>query len=199
MIAAMVGLAVTLAVSFVMFAAVFYIELVMTSVLPHVPLPPPTSVLMEGLIVLLSLACAFLVVRRRALARAYNMWLLPLTTIAVAIAVLAATGVITHRYTVRHERDFLQAFADSGIPAATLLASGQQACDWLKQQHWGRPFGQSEPAHLYPIRFVPSNNVIKSTATLEARYGRSGRDDSLVLAAWYRLCPFQEWVHRPIG
>ncbi len=109
------------------------------------------------------------------------------------------------------EQRYLSDVRTAGYSAADALAYGHAACDWLRMKRWGRPPGPEHvPVPLDPI--PPATPVINSTERLYAHYltylqkGGPGRLTPAVtrrarvaLLAWYDLCPFQQFVHRPVS
>jgi hypothetical protein len=218
--AVLVGAAVALALCTVTFAGLFFIELVMATVFSHSPLPPPTNVGVEAIVVLVSVGVGGYAGRRWFRKDAYSVLWESIATIAGALVVLVGTGVLAHGYTARHENSYLS----EGYPyyhemtPATFMDNGRQACNWLEGRHWGAP--PDLRGRAYGVlrgnsaawSGAPTSNVISSTRRLLVFYSRFidrenpgpvTRDDEhkrdVALWAWYKLCPFQQWVHRPLG
>jgi hypothetical protein len=143
-----------------------------------------------------------------------------MAAIAGALVVLVGTGVLAQGYTARHEDSYLS----EGYPyyhemtPATFMDNGRQACNWLEGRHWGAP--PDLPDKEYGVlqgnsaawNGAPTSNVINSTRRLLVFYSgfidrqnpgpRTRADEhkrEVALWAWYKLCPFQQWVHRPLG
>jgi hypothetical protein len=136
---------------------------------------------------------------------------------AAVPAGLALAGVLvvsgsTYAVGVSHEHNYLR-HLPPGVSRQAGLAYGHQACDWLAAQPWGKPSGQIPPrpqARSTVVLTVPFRTV--STNELAARYvnhldaqhpGPLTQDErqqiSVIGSAWFELCPFQQWVHRPIS
>lgn len=191
------GTAVAVLLGLALYAVLFLAELLIATRM-HSPLPPPlTDHWPDWSIVAASTAVGFwrFMVILRTRGRHGPLFGSVIAAFAsVAIIAFSAAGS-----TIAHETSYLSAFPESNASTGQLLEWGHKACDWLKQQNWGKPNPPITRGHLYPKPYAPRNMVITSTATLEAHYGRTGWADRVVLTAWYRLCPFQQWVHRPIG
>lgn len=133
-------------------------------------------------------------------------------------AVLVVSGSM-HAHGVSREHHYLK-HLPPGMSREAGLAYGHQACDWLAAQRWGRPPG---PDHLPRAREVTASHL--SYQPHHVRWHRSNSTDRLIVyyiehldaqhpgpltpnerqqasvtaTAWYELCPFQQWVHRPVG
>lgn len=155
------------------------------------PLPPPYRIAVRAPIVIAALLVGVYTARNRSASPRKWSWLPPVAFVVIVVA--STQGYAKHR-----QADFLD-----HVPAGTgshdaVLSAGDQACDWLKDRHWGRPSGPPQRAAL----------VIKSTGTLFHEYegylNKTGpsfatRNPRVGLVAWYKLCPFQQWVHRPLA
>jgi hypothetical protein len=127
-------------------------------------------------------------------------------------AVLVVSGSL-HAVGVSRERHYLD-YLPPGMGREAGLTYGHQACDWLAAQRWGRPAeapSQPGPRLVYQPRRVQWHWA-NSTRTLMTRYldhldaqqpGPLTQDEreqaSVIGSAWFELCPFQQWVHRPLG
>ena len=133
-------------------------------------------------------------------------------------AVLVVSGSM-HAYGVSREHNYLR-YLPPGMSREAGLAYGRQACDWLTAQRWGRPPGPDyfprarestarrsvyRPHH---VRWHEANStdrlMIYYLDHLDAHQPGPLTDDerqqsSVTAIAWYELCPFQQWVHRPVG
>ena len=118
-----------------------------------------------------------------------------------------------------HEGQFV-ARLPPGADKGTSLRYGHDACNWLAAQRWGRSPG---PEHLAKRRIKPVINAVwtppegedqlsNSAKRLEVYYIEHvdsmtaeplSKDDrarvKFTALAWMELCPFQLWVHHPIG
>jgi hypothetical protein len=131
-------------------------------------------------------------------------------------AVLVVSGSM-YAADVSHKHNYLK-HLPPGMTREAGLVYGHQACDWLTVRPWGRPPG---PDHLNGTRAVrglvyqPHNvrwHRANSTDRLMVYYiehldaqhpgplTQNERQQASVTAlAWFELCPFQQWVHRPVG
>jgi hypothetical protein len=130
-----------------------------------------------------------------------------------------------HAVGVWREHNYLE-HLPPGISREAGLAYGHQACDWLAAQRWGRPPG---PDHLpgpfyeghgydghgrtlvyrpHHVQWHWANSTERLTVYyidhLDAQHPgpltENERQQARVTgSAWFELCPFQQWVHRPIG
>ena len=137
------------------------------------------------------------------------------------VAVLVVSGSM-HAYGVSREHNYLT-YLPPGMSREAGLAYGHQACDWLTARPWGRPPG---PDHLPPSREAQSGSLIYRPPHLPWRQGQwansterlavyyiehldaqqpgpltqnERQQASVTRVAWIQLCPFQKWVHRPVG
>jgi hypothetical protein len=134
------------------------------------------------------------------------------------VAVLVVSGSM-HVYGVSREHNYLK-YLPPGMSREAGLTYGHQACDWLAARPWGRPPG---PDHLPDRRYEQSRTLVYrphhvqwhgaiSTDRLMVYYiehldaqhpGPLTEDErqqaSVTGSAWFELCPFQQWVHRPVG
>jgi hypothetical protein len=137
----------------------------------------------------------------------------------LALAAVLVVSGSTHAYGVSREHHYLR-YLPPGMSREAGLAYGHQACDWLAAQPWGRPPG---PDHLPRAREVTANHLVylphhvrwhraNSTDRLTVFYldhldaqqpgpltDSERQQASVTATAWYELCPFQQWVHRPVG
>lgn len=139
------------------------------------------------------------------------------TAIATAVAVIAT--LVTH---FSLEQSYLHSVPAGIASKSDLLDAGHEACNWLDGRHWGHPpdlpRGRHEPpeesaalAAIYGPGY-PTMVVITSTRILFVYYSRyldrqnpgplSQADQTrlkVAFVAWYKMCPFQQWVHRPVS
>ena len=143
-------------------------------------------------------------------------------TALFAAVVLAGVCTLSGAVAEMDRHDFLVRLP-AGADETAALRAGHQACDWLAAHRWGRPAG---PEHLEsraerralrlmyrpPSRMTRSWHGANSTTRLLVYYvwqvnreqpGALTTSERLRLRytelAWYELCPFQQWVHRPVG
>lgn len=130
-------------------------------------------------------------------------------------AVLVVSGSM-YAYGVSREHNYLK-YLPPGMSREAGLVSGHRACDWLAAQRWGRPPG---PDHLqgplgrtfvyrpHHVQWHWANStdrlVVYYLEHLDAQHPGPLTEDELQQAsvtgsAWFELCPFQQWVHRPVG
>jgi hypothetical protein len=168
-------------------------------------LPPPTRWWLR-LLLLVAATAVGVVVARRELAASEQA---PRVPLRIAVLVLLVAGLVlpTAAYGQSRERVYLDAtHADD---ANWALDVGHDACDWLADRRWGEPNENSElrlPAGIksqggidstrvwfsYYVRYLDQQNPGPLTESERAQL-------SLTVSAWYELCPFQQWVHRPVG
>jgi hypothetical protein len=183
-------------------------------------LPPPTARPVVALIVLAAAIRAFFATKRHVHTQdAFSK----LSLVApVAVVVIFSLFVLTSRH---HQQRYLHD-ASANFPqasSATLTHDGHQACDWLRGRHWGTPpelparrvfrFYNAIAHGNYVTAAVPTAHGSQSTGRLLIFYTRYlRRQDSagvltpdeklkrqVAFQAWFEMCPFQQWVHRPLG
>jgi hypothetical protein len=127
------------------------------------------------------------------------------TAMATAAAILAT--LVTH---FALEQSYLHSVPAGTASNSALLEAGHKACDWLDARHWGRPSGPNR-GYLEGVPYIghPTLNIINSTGRLATYYhnylatqppsAMTHLEDKVSLLAWYKMCPFQQWVHRPIS
>jgi hypothetical protein len=140
----------------------------------------------------------------------------------VAVAVIFSLFVLTTRH--NQQRYLHDASADFPQASdATLTHDGHQACDWLRDRHWGTPpelpstrvsrFYSAIAHGNYITAAAPTSHGSQSTDRLLIFYTHYlRRQDSagvltpdeklkrqVAFEAWFEMCPFQQWVHRPLG
>jgi hypothetical protein len=138
----------------------------------------------------------------------------------LALAAVLVVSGSTYAVGVSHEHNFLE-HLPPGVSREAGLAYGHQACGWLAAQPWGRPPG---PDHLPRTFYEGHGRTVfyrphhaqwhwaNSTERLKVYYidhldaqqpgplTQNERQQARVIgSAWFELCPFQQWVHRPIG
>jgi hypothetical protein len=199
-------------------AAVVLVELLLAGERPS-PLPPPTSWWVRGPLFLVAAAAGVWTFHRRLRRPVYGDGREPGTPVLVALGVLAVVLASQQAYAYAHERQYLSDYdkhghlsdiETSGYRSADVLADGHAACDWLRAKRWGEPLGAESAERSVQANWAPAV-PIKSTAWLYAQYvfhlaqqapgpmtARDERRAQVGIIAWYDLCPFQQWVHRPV-
>jgi hypothetical protein len=133
-------------------------------------------------------------------------------------AVLVVSGSM-YAVGVSHKHTYLK-YLPPGMSREAGLVYGHQACDWLAAQRWGRPPGpdhlrRSREAQSVSLVYQPSHAPWRQTNStyrlmvyyiedLDGQHPGPLTEDkrqqaSVTAVAWFELCPFQQWVHRPIG
>jgi hypothetical protein len=218
--ASLTGLAAACAVVIGLFGALFLLELLFAT--PSMPspslLPPPQDRRVVIGALLAAGVIGFLVARRhRGRDGAFSLWSL---ASPVAVVLVAALFVGTSQHNEqRYLSEAMPLFPS--VSAATLKHDGHQACDWLRGRHWGAP---PELPSRRQFRFynairhgdyvapMPASSASQSTGRLYIFYTRYLRRHSggtlapdgklkrqVAFLAWYRMCPFQQWAHTPVG
>jgi hypothetical protein len=138
----------------------------------------------------------------------------------LALAAVLVVSGSTYAVGAVHEHSYLE-HLPPGVSRADGLVYGHQACDWLADQPFGRPPG---PDHLPNLREAQGETLVygwawrarwhwaNSTERLAVYYiehldaqdpgpltETERRQASVIGSAWFELCPFQQWVHRPVG
>jgi hypothetical protein len=139
------------------------------------------------------------------------------TAIATAVAVVAT--LVTHFVL---EQSYLHTLPAGIASKSVLLDAGHEACNWLDGRRWGEPPDLPGGNHQPPEESVavaaiygpgsPTMVVSEPTRRLFVFYGRYLDKQSpgpltqaerirldVAFVAWYKMCPFQQWVHRPVG
>ncbi len=218
--ASLTGLAAACAVLIGLFSALFVLELFFATRSMPSPsiLPSPEDRRVVGGALLAAVVIGVLVARRH-LGRdgAVSLWSL---AAPVAVVVIAALFVGTsQRNEQRYLSEAMPLFPSAS--AATLKDDGHQACDWLRGRHWGAPpelSGRRQHKFYNAIDHgdyaapLPASNASQSTSRLYIFYTRYLRRQSggtlapagklkrqVAFLAWYRMCPFQQWAHTPVG
>lgn len=220
--ASLTALGVVCGVLVILYALLVFVELVFAQEGRHSPsiLPPPTARPVVTIIVLTAVVIGCLVaiamIQRGRHEKFHTISLVPLVLLIVIALVFIGTGKAKEHTYLASVKHYFPNVSDK-----TLKADGHQACDWLRGRHWGRPpelprgnreppeEGAAEHAILGPG--YPKMVIITSTATLYIYYSRYLDRQSLgpltqadrlrlqvTYVAWYKLCHFQQWVHRPI-
>ena len=141
------------------------------------------------------------------------------------IAAGVALGLVTVPFLLvseLHRHDFVRALP-AGEDRGAALAAGHDACNWLAKKHWGPPPGDGRPSGSVStaalrLQYSPPRSMTKgwhgakSTSRLIVAYvkqvdarspGPLTADETFhvkyTTLAFYALCPFQQWVHRPLG
>ncbi len=141
------------------------------------------------------------------------------------IAAGVALGLVTVSFLLVSElrrHDFVRALP-GGEDTGAALAAGHDACDWLAKLHWGPPPGDGRPRgavataalrsqYRAPRSMTSGWHGANSTGRLIVEYvkqidarapGPLTADEMFrvkyTTLAFYALCPFQQWVHRPVG
>jgi hypothetical protein len=130
----------------------------------------------------------------------------------LALAAVLVVSGSTYAVGVSHEHNYLK-HLPPGMSREAGLAYGHQACDWLAAERWGRPPG---PDNIGVAPVYRPHNVrwhrSKSTERLMVYYlehldaqhpgpltQNERQQASVTAVAWFELCPFQQWVHRPVS
>jgi hypothetical protein len=179
-------------------------------------LPPPNSWTLRA--VYLAVAILVGLLTFRACRQWEAAWTTPLslrqTTVPAGLA-LAAVLVVsgsTYAVGVSHEHSYLE-HLPPGMSREAGLAYGHQACDWLAAERWGRPpgadyIGVAPVFRPHNVRWHRSNStdrlMVYYLEHLDAQdpgpLTQNERQQASVTAvAWFELCPFQQWVHRPVS
>jgi hypothetical protein len=210
--AVLTGVGALCAVVVVAYAVLVLVEMFNANNSPSV-LPPPTDRRIVVGIALVAIVVACFVATRILVdgETEPRPWSTIATSVAVAIALIlfGASKLREDQYLSDVSR-----YVPNTATETVLKADGHQACDWLRGRHWGAP--PDLPGKALSNNFVevgePTSNVIRSTRRLFVFYSRYldkqhpgplTPDDQLkrqvTLWAWFRMCPFQQWVHRPVG
>jgi hypothetical protein len=133
---------------------------------------------------------------------------------ATATAVVVIATLITH---FALAQSYLHSVPAGIASRSTLLDAGHEACNWLDARHWGHPSdlpGIESPEESAALAAVydPHSIVAISTRILFEYYSRYlDRQNpgpltqadrirlTVAFVAWYKMCPFQQWVHRPVS
>jgi hypothetical protein len=207
---ALVAFAVWVVLStFVGWGLALAVELVFASLERPSPLPPPSSWWVRGAVIVFAVAVSAAIARHSV--GEQQVW--KVCGVAAAVLVVALVGGYARH--VSDENSYLKALPEQAraVDDATLLADGHAACDWISHRHWGEPSGQgTENTPFQPfyarghISWYGSNSTerlyVSYVRGLEAQPGPMKLKDRLTsqvsVVAWLRLCPFQQWVHRPV-
>jgi hypothetical protein len=217
--AALTALGVACGVLLVAYVVLVPVELILASggMQSPVIIPSPTARPVVAFIVLTAIASGVLVARDH-LRMQERFRLYSLATPVVVLA-LASSFMVVSRH---NEHQFLDAAAPyfPNESQSALKNAGHDDCDWLRGRRWGRPpeslserrLNRFYAAHRQEARAPTSHTVAESTYWLFMYYtrylhrksgekltdaGRLRRDVAFV--AWFKMCPFQQWVHRPVG
>jgi hypothetical protein len=223
---AAVGLSSTILAGFVAFGLLVVVELFPAEhSADRNPLPPPGDrALLLAVLGVAVVSGVLIALQWRRNPHRYRSvrGLSAVTAIATAVAVVAT--LVTH---FALQQSYLDTVPAGIASRSDLLDAGHQACDWLEARHWGAPpdisilrphrgpqFSPLESAALQAIhgRGYPTMVVISSTLRLFQLYSRYLDSQSpgpltqadrirlkVAFVAWYKMCPFQQWVHRPVG
>jgi hypothetical protein len=223
---AAVGLASTILAGFVAYGVLIILELFPAEhSADRNPLPPPGDGRMLLAVLVVAVVSGVLIAlqwRRHPHRSRSVRGLSAFTAIVTAVAVVAT---LTTHFTL--EQSYLQTVPAGIASDSALLDAGHKACDWLGARHWGEPpeisirgphrgpqFSPLESAALQAIygRGYPTMVVINSTLRLFQIYSRYLDRQSpgpltqadrirlkVAFVAWYKMCPFQQWVHRPVS
>jgi hypothetical protein len=218
--ASLTALGVACGVLLIAYLILIPVELILATDGMHSPsiLPPPTARSVVVISALVAITIGFLVGRDhyRGHERFHTFSLVPLVLLVIIASLIVGTSKARESNYLSYARTAFPNVSDQ-----TLKADGHQACDWLRGRHWGRPpelprgnreppeEGAAERAILGPG--YPTMVIITSTGTLYIYYSRYldrqnpgplTQADRLRLqvtyVAWYKLCHFQQWVHRPV-
>jgi hypothetical protein len=179
-------------------------------------LPPPNSWTLRAVYLAVAILVGlltFLACRKRELSSRQTA--VPAGLALAAVLVLSGS---TYLVGVFHEHNYKH--LPPGMSREAGLDYGHQACDWLAAQPWGRPPDlhgrvRSRETQSSTLVYQPHNvrwHQANSTYRLMVYYiehldaqhpgplTQNERQQASVTAdAWYELCPFQQWVHRPVG
>ena len=172
--------------------------------------PPPGSWTLRAVYVTAALAAGWWVTRRGWARTARR----PRIEAAFAAVTLITVCLISGTVAEVHRHNFLSALPPGQDHEAALRA-GHQACDWLAAQRWGRPPGPEHLQQARDIMYYPPLarwQVANSTDRLLSYYLRHVDAEQpgpltstervrvqYAELAWFELCPFQQFVHRPVG
>jgi hypothetical protein len=189
-------------------------------------LPPPNSWTLRSVYLAVAILAGLLTFRARRWRRVSVRQAAVPGGLALA-AVLVVSGSM-YAYGVSREHTYLK-YLPAGMSQEAGLAYGHQACDWLTGQRWGKPSGPYQAYRGLPnvefgktLIYVPRRARAWSSpgwwhwagSTQELAVGyidhldaqhpgpltQSEREQASVIgSAWFELCPFQQWVHRPVG
>lgn len=179
-------------------------------------LPPPGSLWLSGPLAIAAVAVGLKEFRAEPDWRDPLAWR-PGMTIALTVVVVGALSYVA--YQDFRGQDYLSYVSANTVDSQTALAAGDEACDWLADQRWGqldegtRTLSSGEFARaLDQSGRHDRPRLINSTQAHYANYldhlyaessgalaGESRVQAQVALVAWYRLCPYQQWVHRPVG
>jgi hypothetical protein len=173
-------------------------------------LPPPNSWTLRAVYLAVAILVGLLTFRA-CRARDVSLRQAALTAGLALAAVLVVSGS-TYAVGVSHEHNYLK-HLPPGMSREAGLAYGHQACDWLAAERWGRPPG-AEFIGVAPVYRPPNVRWHRSKSTerlmvyylehLDAQHPgpltqNERQQASIAAVAWYELCPFQQFVHRPVG
>jgi hypothetical protein len=215
-----VGLASTFLAGFAAYGLLIIIELFLAKFGTPKFLPPPGDWRMLLAVLVAAVVAGVLITLRwrKKTEHVYSVrGVSAFAAIATAVAVVAT--LVTH-FTL--EQSYLDTVPAGIASKSVLLDAGHEACNWIDGRRWGKPpdlpRGNREPpeesaaeAAIYGPGY-PTMVVIKSTRRLFVFYGRYlDRQNpgpltqldrlrlDVAFVAWYKMCPFQQWVHRPVG
>jgi hypothetical protein len=217
---AAVGIASTVLAGFAAYGLLVILELFLAKFGTPKFLPPPGDwrVLLGVLVVALVAGVLITLSWRRNQEHIHSVrGLSVLTAIAIAVAVVAT--LVTH---FSLEQSYLHSVPAGIASKSVLLDAGHEACNWIDGRRWGKPPDLPRGEHNPPEESAaetailgpgyPTMVVIKSTRRLFIYYSRYldrqnpgplTQADRIRLkvayVAWYKMCPFQQWVHRPVG
>jgi hypothetical protein len=184
-------------------------------------LPAPTARPVVALVVLAALVIGSLVARgsaRRPEA--------PISPASIVAVLFLAIAISVFFYTTKERDQQYPSYASVDFPNTldtTLKTDGHQACDWLRGRRWGAPpelgltlqytFNNAISVGKFDTAPAPTTHSTQSTNRLFTFYTRYLRREStssvlrpsqklkrqVAYLAWYKMCPFQRWVHRPLG
>jgi hypothetical protein len=173
-------------------------------------LPPPNSWTLRAVYLAVAILVGLLTFRA-CRARDVSFRQAALTAGLALAAVLVVSGS-TYAVGVSHEHNYLK-HLPPGMSREAGLAYGHQACNWLAAERWGRPPG-AEFIGVAPVYRPPNVRWHRSNSTerlmvyylehLDAQHPgpltqNERQQASIAAVAWYELCPFQQFVHRPVG
>jgi hypothetical protein len=207
---AAVGLASTILAGFVAYGLLVVVELFAGEhSADRNPLPPPGDWHMRLAVLVVAVVFGAIVTFfwRRDAGVGSSSFVRGLSAFTAVAVVVAALSTVASN--VALERSYLHSVPAGTASDSALLEAGQRACDWLRAKHWGRPSLHSSYMKGVTTIGTPTTNVISSTGRLASEFhyhlltqppsAMTRLEGKVSLLAWYRMCPFQQWVHRPVG
>jgi hypothetical protein len=218
--ALLTGLGVACAALMVMSVVLLFLEALFATqdVMPSPSIfPAPEDRRVVAVLVLAAVAIAYFRSRKHFTRHAaFRPW-----SIAPVLAVVVAAVIFVGWSRYNEQRYLSEAMPDfPSTSAATLKDDGHEACDWLRGRHWGvQPEIPDRREHRFYnaishgdyVAPDPASHASRSTGRSFIFYTRYLRRQSggtltpdgklkrqVAFLAWYKMCPFQQWVHTPI-